>query len=257
MKKIYSLLFIAVSFLGNAQNLVSNPTFADGLTGWAAGPGATYTAPTPVTNAGQDDSSSITYTNPTATTGFYQEIPVTAGSQLDISFYYKASGDGSDARIFSTYKDAKGTLINQTTDIGLDPLRTNNLYLPTAADWTQKTMTVTAPANVTTLVLAFRVYSGGTVSFDNLSVVQTTLKVKQDKIAGLNVYPNPVKNGNLFVTSNNSSSKNVELYDILGKKVLESKTENNLVNVSSLKGGVYIIKINEDGKTDTRRVIIQ
>jgi hypothetical protein len=43
----------------------------------------------------------------------------------------------------------------------------------------------------------------------------------------------------------------------LGKQVLNSKTSNNAVNVSNLKGGAYIIKITEDGKTDTRKLIIE
>lgn len=83
------------------------------------------------------------------------------------------------------------------------------------------------------------------------------LSVQQNKIAGLNVYPNPVSNGTLYITSNSSNAKTVAVYDILGKQVLESKTSNNAVNVSNLKGGAYIVKITEDGKTDTRKLIIE
>jgi len=83
------------------------------------------------------------------------------------------------------------------------------------------------------------------------------LSVKQDNISGLNVYPNPVKDGNLYITSDNSSAKNVAVYDILGKQVLEAKTTDNAVNVSNLKEGAYIVRITEDGKTDTRKLIIE
>lgn len=78
-----------------------------------------------------------------------------------------------------------------------------------------------------------------------------------DAIKGLSMYPNPVKNGNLYITSNSSEAKTVGVYDILGKQVLNAKTSNNAVNVSSLKGGAYIVKITEDGKTDTRKLIIE
>jgi hypothetical protein len=77
------------------------------------------------------------------------------------------------------------------------------------------------------------------------------------EISGLKVYPNPVKDGNLYITSNSSESKTVSVYDILGKQVLNTKTLNNAVNVSSLKSGAYIAKITEDGKTDTRKLIIE
>ena len=87
--------------------------------------------------------------------------------------------------------------------------------------------------------------------------MQTSLSVKQNKIAGLNIYPNPVKNGTLHITSNSSSAKTVVIYDVLGKEVSNTKTSNNSVNVSNLKGGVYIVKITEDGKTDTRKLMIE
>jgi len=194
--------------------------------------------PTLVTADRSDNTNSVQYLSATATTGFYQEIAATAGSQLTISFYYKSSGDGTDSKIWSNYKDAADVIIYQDATTTNDPLRSNNVYLPNASTWTLKTITVTAPANVTKLVLAFRACSGGTVSFDKMSVVQTILSVKQNSIAGLNMYPNPVKNGNLYITSNNNNAKTVAVYDILAKQVLNSKTSNNTVNVANIKSGV-------------------
>jgi len=88
-------------------------------------------------------------------------------------------------------------------------------------------------------------------------VTSNTLSVKQNSISGLNVYPNPVIDGILKITSDSSNAKTVSVYDILGKQVLNSKTSNNTLNVANIKSGVYIIKISEDGKTDTRKLIIQ
>lgn len=101
--------------------------------------------------------------------------------------------------------------------------------------------------------------NNGMYSIDNfsISVSEATLGLKQNTISGLNVYPNPVTKGNLYITSNSSYAKTVAVYDLIGKQVLESKTSNNSVNVANLKGGTYIVKITEDGKTDTRKLIIQ
>ena len=101
--------------------------------------------------------------------------------------------------------------------------------------------------------------SGGSFSIDHvvISGSTTTLSVKQNTIAGLNVYPNPVSNETLYIISNSSNAKTVVVYDLLGKQVLESKTLNNSVNVSNLKGGEYIVRITEEGKTDTRKLIIE
>ncbi len=91
----------------------------------------------------------------------------------------------------------------------------------------------------------------------SLGSFSPTLSKPEFNINGLKVYPNPVTDGNLYITSNSSSAKTVAVYDILGKQVLNSKTSNNAVNVSSLKGGAYIVRITEDGNTDTRKLIIQ
>lgn len=100
--------------------------------------------------------------------------------------------------------------------------------------------------------------SDGIYSIDNFVFNATTaLSIKQNEILGLNMYPNPVSNGNLYISTDSNSAKSVEIYDILGKQVLNAKVSNNAVNVSNLKGGAYIVKINEEGKTATRKLIIE
>lgn len=98
----------------------------------------------------------------------------------------------------------------------------------------------------------------GLYAIDNFSItINQVLGVKQNTISGLNMYPNPVSNGTLHITSNSSEAKSVSVFDLLGKQVLNAKTSNNAVNVSSLTSGSYIVKITEDGKTDTKKLIIQ
>ena len=90
-----------------------------------------------------------------------------------------------------------------------------------------------------------------------VSLGNFTLSNNEFQIDGVKIYPNPVKNGTLYITSNSSNAKTVAVYDILGKQVLNSKTSNNTVNVANLKSGAYIVKVTEDGKTDTRKLIIE
>ena len=101
--------------------------------------------------------------------------------------------------------------------------------------------------------------SNGLYAIDNfiISVSEANLGLKQNAIAGLNMYPNPVSNGTLYITSNSSEAKSIAVYDVLGKQVLNTKTSSSSVNVSNLKSGVYFVKITEDGKTDTKKLIIE
>lgn len=102
-----------------------------------------------------------------------------------------------------------------------------------------------------------------TIVFDELRVVDTlaqlglTLGVKSNDITGLNVYPNPVTNGKLYITSDSGADKTVAVYDILGKQVLTTSVTNDVVSVSGLNAGVYIVKITEAGNTATRKLIIR
>ena len=177
MKKLTFLLSFLFVVLGlSAQtNLVQNPSFEDGFTNWTKGPSTSYTEPTIATSGGQDGASYAAYSSPTATTGFYQEIAVTAGKSYTVSFWYKATGDGTDARIWSMFKDAEGTTVYLAATNTEDPLRNNNKYLPTATDWTQHSVDFVVPDGAVTFQLAVRAYKGESVSvgFDNFSLIET------------------------------------------------------------------------------------
>lgn len=78
-----------------------------------------------------------------------------------------------------------------------------------------------------------------------------------DQIEGLSFYPNPVSNGKIYITSKSSIAKEVTIFDVLGKKVLQKVIDSKELNVSELSPGVYIIKIKEDDQTATRKLIIK
>ena len=79
---------------------------------------------------------------------------------------------------------------------------------------------------------------------------------KFDSILGLKVYPNPAKN-NLFISSDSNEIKQVEIYNVLGKVVLNTKVTNASINISAIAAGVYVVKITEAGKTATRKLVIE
>ena len=76
-------------------------------------------------------------------------------------------------------------------------------------------------------------------------------------IEGLTMYPNPVSGGTLNFTSTANAAMSVQIFDLLGKEVLKSNVVNNTVNVAKLTAGVYVVKITEEGKTATRKLVIK
>jgi hypothetical protein len=78
-----------------------------------------------------------------------------------------------------------------------------------------------------------------------------------DNINGLTVYPNPLSGNTLYLTSTANAAMSIEVYDLLGKEVLKANVVNNAVNVSKLTAGVYVVKVTEEGKTATRKLVVQ
>ncbi|AOW09056.1 T9SS type A sorting domain-containing protein [Flavobacterium gilvum] len=83
-------------------------------------------------------------------------------------------------------------------------------------------------------------------------------KVQEDtSIEGLSLYPNPVTGGKVNITSKNDLEKGIEIFNVLGKKVMQTTLSTRELNVSNLSPGVYIIKITEEEATSSRKLIIR
>jgi hypothetical protein len=76
-------------------------------------------------------------------------------------------------------------------------------------------------------------------------------------IEGLNLYPNPVTNGKVYITSKKDLDKEIIIFDVLGKKVLQTIISTKELNISNLSPGVYIIKITEENATSSRKLIVR
>jgi hypothetical protein len=76
-------------------------------------------------------------------------------------------------------------------------------------------------------------------------------------IEGLSLYPNPVTNGKVYITSKNDLEKEILVFDVLGKKVIQTHLASRELNVADLAPGVYIIKISEENASATRKLIIR
>lgn len=106
-------------------------------------------------------------------------------------------------------------------------------------------------------------YNENSSSWENISddtpgvFAQATLGVQKNTISGLKIYPNPVLGDRLFINTNANALKEVTIFDVLGKQVLKTVTTENTVNVANLKSGVYIVKITEERKTATRKLVIK
>src|SRR5690606_35466516 len=226
MKKIFTTLTVLAVVSLSAQNLLTNPSFENDLEGWAAGPSSSYTAPEVVTGDSQDGDKHVAYVSATATTGFYQAVDVTEGETYEINFWYKASGDDTDARLWSIFRDAEGGAVYTTADATEDEFRTNNGYLPTAAEWTFFTAKMPAGPGAANLEVAVRAYTGGNAAFDNFAAgLEGTLM----SVSDVNDFSNQVKMNTVVtdkLTLQLPERATVNIYTIEGKLVSSNRVDN-------------------------------
>jgi hypothetical protein len=98
-----------------------------------------------------------------------------------------------------------------------------------------------------------------TTPFPIGTYANTSLSVNRNSIEGFATYPNPVSEGILNISSASSSTKNLTIFNLLGKKVLSSSFSGikKDIDVSSINAGMYILKVTEKGKTATKKLVIR
>ena len=84
-----------------------------------------------------------------------------------------------------------------------------------------------------------------------------TSRLQEQPLDNLTVYPNPVSGDKIYITAKSTGAKDIEIFDVLGKKVMQTTVSNKELNVTALTPGMYIIKITEGEQRATRKLIIK
>jgi len=78
-----------------------------------------------------------------------------------------------------------------------------------------------------------------------------------ENIKGLNIFPNPVNNGKVYISTKQNLAKTIEIYDVLGKKIVSQILYGKELKISDLNPGVYILKIKEGEFSATRKLVVR
>ncbi len=109
-------------------------------------------------------------------------------------------------------------------------------------------------ANRVVLVAEFN----GTAQVVARDLSDITLSTKSfNAIDGLKMYPNPLSGNVLNFSSTANNTMTVQIFDILGKEVAKGNVINNSFNTGNLNAGIYIVKVTEEGKTATRKLVVK
>jgi hypothetical protein len=99
------------------------------------------------------------------------------------------------------------------------------------------------------------VNGGDNAYLDNLRFSDTSLSQEEFSASSIKVYPNPFNNN--ITIKNNSPISKINLYDVRGQQLLNLDCNSSEINMdtSKFQAGIYFIKVNTDGKSETFKVI--
>ncbi|WP_024770109.1 M14 family zinc carboxypeptidase [Aquimarina macrocephali] len=70
------------------------------------------------------------------------------------------------------------------------------------------------------------------------------------------LYPNPIKEGMLFIKNMNQKNVSYRIINYMGQTVMENQLSGDKINVARLSNGMYFLEVNTGNKTITKKFII-
>ena len=146
------------------------------------------------------------------------------------------------------------------------------VFVPTASEWTEKTVDLTPIGTSTNIRFKFQFESGGgnDIYLDDINIGGGVVGIDNNfnNIASFNVYPNPTNAGakisfnlvndvaNLSIVIKNSLGQTVT-HIINGEAFNSGKYTLNIDEERKLASGIYFIEFNADNNIKTQKLIIQ
>lgn len=148
------------------------------------------------------------------------------------------------------------------------------------SSWSQPAVTtitkklyVFIPTNITDFVLNFNLYnSQSATSCDyyehldsaNLSfsmpltdtVFLSNSNFQENKDLSFTVYPNPAQN-ELNINSKEKTIESIQLFNVLGEKVLESNSSQSNVDLTNVQNGIYFLVIKTDEGILKKKIMVR
>lgn len=142
--------------------------------------------------------------------------------------------------------------INYTINQGADQLNfRTNFY---DVDY----ITTTIPTVATDIIALVGQYNTTyQITARDLADFSNTAAVSENIITGLQIYPNPATGNVLNIRTATNGAKTITIYNVLGNKVFTTSTADTQISLPTIKAGIYLLNVTENGKTATTKLMIK
>jgi hypothetical protein len=184
-----------------------------------------------------------------------------------ISPSYDTSGLAEGTATVSYYEhlnwsaDATAHNVWYSTDYAGDPTTAtwvllNDVIGTDAEDvFVQRTFDIPSAASV---VIGFQFNStyGADWNIDDMCI-DGTLSNSDNEILDMMVYPNPVDGNYVTIVTPVQGSKEIQVFTVTGRKVMDTVINGNTLDVSSFNSGFYMLKVTVDGQSKISKLVVR
>jgi hypothetical protein len=169
-------------------------------------------------------------------------VVVTAFSDTQIDLSWSGNSTGSGVEIYRSIKETneweKITVLDGSVNIYSD----KGLYAGTSYSYLIRAVNAYGYSQWTEKATASTIANG----------------VKMINNGGFNVYPNPIRNGDLYIQTDFKSGLIISILDIAGKEVYASSSEMRIVHLNDirLEPGVYLINVRSANQFLSRKLMV-
>lgn len=192
----------------------------------------------------------------------YQKVVgLTIGDDYNFSFDSKAdSGATVDSEVYILNTEIVDEVALNTDGGVAAGIRDDYMAVAPSTSWATFTSTFTATNTfVVIYVRSPGAIDGSTETFwDNFSLQADATASAKDVLASkLKIYPNPAQDF-IQIESKDIKVASVQMYSLIGQEVISSqRLVNNRLDISNLSRGIYLLKVNSDNGSLTKKIVVE
>ena len=88
-------------------------------------------------------------------------------------------------------------------------------------------------------------------------VIDTELSTIDNETLDMMVYPNPVDGNYVNILSPVQGSKEIQVFTVTGRKVMDTVINGNTLDVSSFNSGFYMLKVTINGQSKISKLVVR
>ena len=87
--------------------------------------------------------------------------------------------------------------------------------------------------------------------------IDTGLSNIDNEILDMRIYPNPVNENFVTIISPVQGLKEIEVYSVTGRKLMDTRTYKSTLNLSSINSGIYMVKVTINGQSKVSKLVVR